>query len=46
MENLDPDFNVLKIDKNLGERKTHLCAYVLWRVLKVCKITIHLFVDI
>ena len=30
MENLDSDFDVLKIDRNLGERKTHLCAYVLW----------------
>ena len=23
MENLDSDFNVLKIDRNLGERKAH-----------------------
>ena len=30
LENLDSDFNVLKADRNLGERKTHLCAYVLW----------------
>ena len=32
MENLDSDFNVLKIERNLGERKTNLCAYVLWSV--------------
>ena len=26
------DFNVLKIERNLGERKTHSCTYVLWPV--------------
>ena len=47
MENLDSDFNVLKIDRNVEERKTHLCTYVLWPVsFKNFKITIHLFVDI
>ena len=29
MENLDSDSDVLKVDRNVGKRKTHLCAYVL-----------------
>ena len=29
MENLDSDFNVLNIDRNLGERKTFMCRCAL-----------------
>ena len=43
MENLDSDFNILKTDRNLGERKTHLCTYVLWPVNFK---NFYLFVDI
>ena len=28
MENLDSDFSVLEIDRNVGERKTHLCMHI------------------
>ena len=43
MENLDSDFNVRKIDR---EKNTFMCICALVSFVKVCKITIQLFVDI
>ena len=45
MENLDSEFNILKIDRSLG-RERHICVLVSFKDLQDTKITIHLFVDI
>ena len=46
MENLDSEFNILKIDRNSG-RERHIYVFLVsFKDLQDTKITIHLFVDI
>ena len=46
MENLDSEFNILKIDRNSGRGETFICVLMSFKDLQYTKIAIHLFVDI